>query len=61
MAALDSLVLCKFASFSISDSLRAAGSKRAEFENALDEYYDIRGWDENGVPTGEKRRELGLL
>ncbi len=26
----------------------------------LPEYYKIRGWDENGVPTEEKKKELGL-
>ncbi|MFZ3060409.1 MAG: aldehyde ferredoxin oxidoreductase family protein [Candidatus Methanoperedens sp.] len=110
-AALDSLVLCIFSSFSISEveyanMLSAAtgvdysteefrkcgeriwnlerlfnigagfsrkddtlperffesgGLDRAEFEKALDEYYQLRGWDENGVPTREKLRELNLL
>ena len=26
----------------------------------LDEYYQFRGWDENGIPTPEKLKELGL-
>jgi len=26
----------------------------------LPEYYRLRGWDENGVPTAEKLQELGL-
>ncbi len=26
----------------------------------LDEYYHNRGWDENGIPTPQKLRELGL-
>ena len=110
MAALDSLVLCKFASFAMSEEefanlLSAAtgvdysteeflkcgeriwnlerlfnnragfsrkddrlpdrffengGINRAEFERTLDEYYDFRGWDENGVPTQEKLKELGI-
>ncbi len=110
-AALDSLVLCIFSSFAISEvefakMLSAAtgvdysteefrkcgeriwnlerlfnigagfsrkddtlperffesgGLDRAEFEKALDEYYGLRGWDENGVPTREKLKELGLL
>lgn len=29
-------------------------------EEMLEQYYRIRGWDENGVPTGEKLAELGL-
>ncbi|HEY9246312.1 MAG TPA: aldehyde ferredoxin oxidoreductase C-terminal domain-containing protein, partial [Candidatus Methanoperedens sp.] len=110
MAALDSLVLCKFASFAVSEVefaniLRAAtgvdysteeflrcgertwnlerlfnikagfsrkddtlperffgksGIDRAEFERALEEYYQFRGWDENGVPAENKLEELGL-
>lgn len=31
-----------------------------KFEEMLDEYYRLRGWDENGVPTREKLKELGL-
>ena len=110
-AALDSLVLCIFSSFAISEvefanMLSAAtgvdysngefrkcgertwnlerlfnikagfsrkddtlperffgsgGINKVEFEKALDEYYSLRGWDENGVPTKEKLRELELL
>ena len=26
----------------------------------LDEYYELRGWDRNGIPTGKKLRDLGL-
>jgi aldehyde:ferredoxin oxidoreductase len=26
----------------------------------LDDYYQLRGWDESGVPTPAKLRELGL-
>ena len=109
-AALDSLVLCMFASFAISEEnfanlLSAAtgmdysvreflkcgeriwnlerlfnigagftrkddtlperffgsgGINRTEFEKALDEYYNLRGWDDDGVPTEGKLRELGL-
>ncbi|NJD76259.1 MAG: aldehyde ferredoxin oxidoreductase [Candidatus Methanoperedens sp.] len=111
MAALDSLVLCKFASFAMGEeefanllsaatgvdysreeflkcgeriwnlerlfNIRAGfsrkddilperffgsgGINRAEFEKTLDEYYHFRGWDENGVPTGEKLKELDII
>jgi aldehyde:ferredoxin oxidoreductase len=30
-------------------------------EEMLDEYYRLRGWDANGVPTENKLRELGLV
>ncbi len=30
------------------------------FEKMLDEYYKMRGWDENGIPKKEKLRELNL-
>jgi aldehyde:ferredoxin oxidoreductase len=110
-AALDSLVLCTFASFAMSkgefaDMLSAAtgmdysveeflkcgeriwnlerlfniragftrkddtlperffesgGINRTEFEKALDEYYHLRSWSDEGVPSKEKLRGLGLL
>ena len=31
-----------------------------ELEPMLDEYYRIMGWDQNGIPTPERLRELGL-
>lgn len=31
-----------------------------KWETMLDEYYQLRGWDNNGVPTPEKLKELGL-
>jgi aldehyde:ferredoxin oxidoreductase len=31
-----------------------------EFEGMLEEYYRLRGWDPNGIPTGEKLMALGL-
>jgi len=33
---------------------------KKEFEKMMDEYYEMRGWDENGIPTREKLRELDL-
>ncbi|USS40947.1 aldehyde ferredoxin oxidoreductase family protein [Thermococcus aggregans] len=33
---------------------------KEEFEKMLEEYYTLRGWDENGIPTKEKLEELGL-
>ena len=32
-----------------------------ELDKMLPEYYKLRGWDENGVPTPEKLKELGLV
>ena len=29
-------------------------------DEMLNEYYKLRGWDQNGIPTKEKLRELGL-
>jgi aldehyde:ferredoxin oxidoreductase len=31
-----------------------------KWEVMLDEYYELRGWDKDGVPTPEKLKELGL-
>ena len=33
---------------------------KKEFEKMMDEYYEMRGWDENGIPTREKLKELDL-
>lgn len=33
---------------------------KEKFEKMVDEYYELRGWDTQGVPTKEKVRELGL-
>ena len=32
----------------------------SRLDEMLPEYYAVRGWDENGVPTDEKLTELGL-
>jgi len=31
-----------------------------ELGRMLDEYYDLRGWSRDGIPTPDKLRELGL-
>ena len=31
-----------------------------DFKLALDEYYEIRGWDKGGRPTVEKLKALGI-
>ncbi|MDT8271976.1 MAG: aldehyde ferredoxin oxidoreductase C-terminal domain-containing protein, partial [Desulfomonilia bacterium] len=33
---------------------------RSELEKMLSTYYALRGWDEDGIPTREKLRELGI-
>ena len=33
---------------------------RVKYEQLLDHYYDIRGWDKNGVPTKSTLKKLGL-
>jgi aldehyde:ferredoxin oxidoreductase len=30
------------------------------FQEMLDEYYQFRGWDHEGIPTQEKLKELSL-
>jgi aldehyde:ferredoxin oxidoreductase len=49
----------------LSRSLRGGASKGqvitdADLQAALQEYYRVRGWSENGTPTEAKLRELGL-
>jgi hypothetical protein len=34
--------------------------KEEKVNRMLDEYYDLRGWDQNGIPTEKKLKELGL-
>jgi aldehyde:ferredoxin oxidoreductase len=34
--------------------------KKQDFQKSLKEYYSLRGWDEKGVPTLEKLKELDL-
>ena len=33
---------------------------RDEFDKGLDRFYEARGWDNNGIPTGQKLKDLGL-
>jgi aldehyde:ferredoxin oxidoreductase len=33
---------------------------RQEVDILLDEYYAMRGWDANGIPTAETLRQFGL-
>ena len=37
-----------------------AAGKVNELHTMLQEYYAARGWDADGVPTAEKRKELNL-
>jgi len=37
-----------------------ARGRVVELDAMLPRFYEVRGWDENGVPTPEKLRELGL-
>jgi len=30
-------------------------------DKMLDEYYTLRGWDKNGIPTQDKLKELGII
>lgn len=39
----------------------AGKGKVAQLDVMLKQYYDIRGWDENGIPTDDKKIELGLV
>lgn len=42
------------------DVVKGVVLRRDEFDNALMEYYRLRGWDLNGIPTKGKLVELGL-
>jgi aldehyde:ferredoxin oxidoreductase len=40
--------------------LKGRALDRGEFERSLDFYYDMHGWDRNGIPTPGKLVELGI-
>jgi aldehyde:ferredoxin oxidoreductase len=40
--------------------VRGKSLDREKFRQLVDEYYELHGWDENGVPTPETLKELGL-
>jgi len=42
------------------DASEAAVMDRARFERMLDEYYRLRGWDEQGFPAPQKLEELDI-
>ncbi|MCX7912818.1 MAG: aldehyde ferredoxin oxidoreductase C-terminal domain-containing protein, partial [Dehalococcoidales bacterium] len=49
----------------MTEPIRAGASRgqlisQADLDAMLDEYYEARGWDKNGVPTAEKLKELGI-
>ena len=37
-----------------------AGKAPYAFDKMLDDYYKLRGWDQNGIPTEETLENLGL-
>jgi aldehyde:ferredoxin oxidoreductase len=39
---------------------KGAVVSQKEFDIGLDDYYNIRGWTKDGIPTPEKLKELGL-
>ncbi|UCE44295.1 MAG: aldehyde ferredoxin oxidoreductase C-terminal domain-containing protein, partial [Candidatus Bathyarchaeota archaeon] len=39
---------------------KGAHVNQKEFDIGLDDYYEVRGWTKEGIPTVEKLKELGL-
>ena len=37
-----------------------AGKTPTPHDTILDDYYELRGWDRNGIPTRERLEALGL-
>ncbi len=52
----------KIMNFPVPDEGVAKGVyvKKEEFDIGLDDYYKVRGWTKNGVPTPDKLKEIGL-
>jgi aldehyde:ferredoxin oxidoreductase len=48
--------------FNLLSSGRYKGAKltHEEFNRMLDEYYGLRGWDKNGIPTKQKLKDLDI-
>ena len=49
----------------LTEPIKAGASKgqlisQKDLDEMLDEYYEARGWDKNGVPSAAKLKELGL-
>ncbi len=49
----------------LTEAIKEGNSKgqiitQADLDEMLDEYYEARGWDKEGVPTPQKLQELGL-
>lgn len=40
---------------------KGKGMTQSELDTMLDEYYQRRGWDNNGIPTQEKLAQLGIV
>jgi aldehyde:ferredoxin oxidoreductase len=39
---------------------RGKSLDREKFKHMIDEYYELHGWDEGGVPSSETLKKLGL-
>jgi len=44
----------------VDRSKMRAGENLPKLDVMLTEYYDVRGWGEDGIPTDEKLKSLGL-
>ena len=49
----------------MNEPIKAGASKgqlisQEDLDQMLDEYYEARGWDKNGVPSAAKLKELGI-
>ena len=45
---------------SISRDVSLGVELLADVESLLPSYYVLRGWDENGIPTADKLKQLGI-
>ncbi len=52
----------KIMSVPVPDEGFAKGAvvNQKEFDIGLDDYYEVRGWTKEGIPTVEKLKELGM-
>jgi aldehyde:ferredoxin oxidoreductase len=44
----------------LENAVAGVGEMYRKFDKMIDEYYNVRGWNNNGIPTADKLRSLGL-
>ena len=54
----DDMLPARFLEDELSEG--ASRNRVVQLDEMLDRYYKLRGWDENGIPSEEIKKELGI-